>query len=153
MTLGGQDKNNKIDNKSTGLTGPNVGLTGNPTGLTGSRTSLTSASNELESSSKSKAMPSFKELLAKYEKKCTTQKMKKQPDGAKYTKSSSKHQEQSVSCPLQGNYVVAHYGLIAPLFILTFIRPSIIVGCICNHVHTISSYVSKSFFTTKTDCC
>ena len=46
----------------------------------------------------------------------------------------SKHQEQSVSCLHQSNYVAAHYRPIAPWFILTFIRPWIIVGCIYNHI-------------------
>ena len=51
--LGGQDKK-KANNKSTGLTGAKIGLTG--------------ASDESGGSSKSKTRPSFKKLLAKYEK-------------------------------------------------------------------------------------
>ena len=58
--LGGQDKKKKADNKSTGLTGHSGGLTGS-TGLTG-------APNKSGNSSKIKTRPSFKELLAKYEK-------------------------------------------------------------------------------------
>ena len=53
-SAGGQDKKEKTDDK--------------PTGLTGTQTGLTGASSESESSSKSKMRPSFKELLAKYEK-------------------------------------------------------------------------------------
>ena len=65
-TLGGQDKK-KASNKSTGLTGSNSGLT-DPTGLTGAKIGLTGASDESGGSSKSKTRPSFKKLLAKYEK-------------------------------------------------------------------------------------
>ena len=57
---GGQDKKKKADNKLTGLTGHSGGLTGS-TGLIG-------ASSKSGNSSKIKTMPSFKELLAKYEK-------------------------------------------------------------------------------------
>ena len=117
----------KADNKTTGLIG-------GPTGLTGAKTGLIGASSKPESPSKNKLRPSFKELLAKYEKQGATQKKKKQPGGAKDMRSSSKHQEQSVSYPHQGNYIAAHYKPIAPWFILTFIRTSIIVGCICNHI-------------------
>ena len=53
-SAGGQDKKEKTSDKPTGLTGIQTGLTG--------------ASSESESSSKSKMRPSFKELLAKYEK-------------------------------------------------------------------------------------
>ena len=58
-TLGGQDKR-KTNNKSTGLTGT--------TGLTCTKTSLTGACRESGSFSRNKTRPSFKELLAKYEK-------------------------------------------------------------------------------------
>ena len=51
---GEQDKKEKTGDKPTGLTGTQIVLTG--------------ASIESESSSKSKMRPSFKELLAKYEK-------------------------------------------------------------------------------------
>jgi len=62
-SIGGQD-----DLKATGSEG-----TGVPTGttsLTGAKTGLTGASNESRNSSKTKnwIRPSFKELLAKYEK-------------------------------------------------------------------------------------
>ena len=57
-TLGGARQGKKADSKSTGLTGSNGGLTG--------------VSSESESSSKSKTRPSFKELLAKYEKQGAT---------------------------------------------------------------------------------
>ena len=62
--LGGQDKEREADNKSTGLTGHSSGLTGS----TGHGTGLTGASSKSGNSSKIKTMPSFKELLAKYEK-------------------------------------------------------------------------------------
>ena len=53
-SAGEQDKKEKTDDK--------------PTGLSSTQTGLTGASSESESSSKSKMRPSFKELLAKYEK-------------------------------------------------------------------------------------
>ena len=86
--LGGQDKK-KANNKSTSLTGAKIGLTG--------------ASNESGSSFKSKTWPSFKELLAKYEKQGTVQKKEKQSGEAKDVSSSSKLQEQSVCCSHQSN--------------------------------------------------
>ena len=64
--LGGQDKK-KADNKSTGLTGHSGGLTG-LTSLTGHGTGLTGVPSKSGNSSKIKTRPSFKELLAKYEK-------------------------------------------------------------------------------------
>ena len=67
-SAGRQDKKEKTGNKPTGLTGSQISLTGTPTSLTGTMTGLTSASSEPESSTKSKIRPSFKELLAKYEK-------------------------------------------------------------------------------------
>ena len=69
-TLGGQDKKKKADSKSTILIGPSSGLT-DSTGLTGPRTGLTGAPNESGNCSraKNKRRPSFKEFLAKYEKK------------------------------------------------------------------------------------
>ena len=63
----GQNKKKKADGKSTGLTSHSGGMTGS-TGLTGLRTGLTGAPSISENSSKSKTRPSFKELLAKYEK-------------------------------------------------------------------------------------
>jgi hypothetical protein len=68
-TLGGQDKR-KTNNKFTGLTGSRGGLTGTKTGLTG-------ACREFGSFSRNKTMPSFKELLAKYEKQEVIQKKEK----------------------------------------------------------------------------
>ena len=62
-SAGGQDKKEKTSDKPTGLTGIQAGLTG--------------ASSESKSSSKCKMRPSFKELLAKYEKQGATQKNKK----------------------------------------------------------------------------
>ncbi|XP_039803911.1 uncharacterized protein LOC120668013 [Panicum virgatum] len=83
-TLGGQDKKKKADNKSTGLTGHSGGLTGS-TGLTGRGTGLTSAPNKSGNSSKIKARPSFKELLAKYEKEWSAQRQKVRPSEVKDT--------------------------------------------------------------------
>ena len=69
-TLGGQDKEKGADNKSTGLTGANSG----PTSLTGAKTGLTGVPSKVGNSSgtKDKKRPSFKELLAKYEKNGAT---------------------------------------------------------------------------------
>ena len=100
-TLGGQDKKKKTDNKSTGLTGHSGGLTGS-TGLTG-------APSKSGNSSKIKTRPSFKELLAKYEKEGSAQRHKGPPSEVKDTGSSSRHQEQSS----QGNYTSSS-GPIAP---------------------------------------
>ena len=83
-TLGGQDKEKGADSESTGLTGP-TGLTGTP--------------SKSVNSSKSKTRPSFKELLAKYEKEGTAQ--KRRSNKVKDMKSSTKHQEQSDSHPRQ----------------------------------------------------
>ena len=80
-TLGGQDKKKGVDSKSTGLTGSKGGLTGTP--------------SKSGNSSKSKIRPSFKELLAKYEKEGTAQ--KRRSGKVKDMKSSTKHQEQSDS--------------------------------------------------------
>ena len=103
-TLGGHDKKKKkADCKSTGLTGPNSSLTGS-TGLTSSRTGVTGAPSESGSPSKSKTRPSFKEILAKFQKQGAIQKKEKQPGKAKDTKPSSKCQEQSGSFQRQGNY-------------------------------------------------
>ena len=88
--LGGQDKKKKADNKSTGLTGHSGGLTGS-TGLTSHRTGLTGTSSESGNSSKIKTRPSFKELLAKYEKEGSAQRQKGPPSEVKDTGSSSRH--------------------------------------------------------------
>ena len=66
-TLGGQDKEKGADNKSTGLTGHSGGLTGHGTGLTGVPSKVGNSSG-----TKDKKRPSFKELLAKYEKNGAT---------------------------------------------------------------------------------
>ena len=76
-TLGGQDKKKKADSKSTGLTGHSGGLTGS-TGLTG-------VPSKFRDSSKNKTRPSFKELLAKYEKEASTQKQQGRPNEVKDT--------------------------------------------------------------------
>jgi len=68
-SIGGQDDLKATGSEGTGLTGVPTGLTGT-TSLTGAKTGLTGASNESRNSSKTKnwIRPSFKELLAKYEK-------------------------------------------------------------------------------------
>jgi len=68
-TLGGQDKEKGADSGSTSLTGSKGGLTG----PTGSRTGLTGTPSKSGNSSKIKTRPSFKELLAKYEKQGSAQ--------------------------------------------------------------------------------
>ena len=76
---GGQSKEEKTGNKSTGLTDSRVGLTGAPIGLTSAKTGLTGVSSKPGSSSKNaknKASPKFEELLVKYEKKEAAQKQK-----------------------------------------------------------------------------
>jgi len=109
----GQDKKQKSGNKPTSLFGTQTGLTGTQTGLTG-------VSSESESSFKSKMRPSFKELLAKYEKQGATQKMKKQmgrPSEAKDEKTSSIFCEQLDPRSSQGNCAAMSYsGPIVPWF-------------------------------------
>ena len=102
-TLGGQDKEKGANSESTGLTGSKCGLTG----PTGSRTGLTGTPSKSGNSSKNKTRPSFKELLAKYEKEGTAQ--KRRSSKVKDMKSSTKLQEQSS----QGNYTSSS-GPIAP---------------------------------------
>ena len=77
-TLGGQRKEKKTGSNLTGQTGTSSGLTGPQGGLTGAQTGLTSASSDSGNSStaKFKTRPSFKELLAKYEKEEAVQKQK-----------------------------------------------------------------------------
>ena len=91
LGVGGQDKKKKIDNTLTGLTGSQVGLTGALIGLTGVHTDLTGVSCKFGNSSKTKKKmrPSFKELLAKYEKKGAVQKLKEPSNKVKDTKPSS----------------------------------------------------------------
>ena len=82
-SAGGQDKKQKTGDM--------------PTGLTGTQTSLAGASNESESSSKNKIRPSFKKLLAKYDKKGVVQEQKGRPDKVKDTKPSSSQEQSSLS--------------------------------------------------------
>jgi len=106
-TLRGQDKKKKTDNKSTGQTGHSDGLTDS----TGRGTGLTGAPSKSGNSSKIKTIPSFKEHLAKYEKKGSAQRQKGPPSEVKDTGSSSRHQEQLS----QGNYTSSS-GPIAPWY-------------------------------------
>ena len=104
-TLGGQDKEKGADSKWTGLTGSNSSPSG-PTDLTGA-----SSKSGNSSGTKDEKRPSFKELLAKYEKKGAVQKQKKQSSRVKDTKPSSERQERSG----QGNYASSN-GPIVPLY-------------------------------------
>ena len=69
-SAGGQDKKKETGSKLTGQTGSSSGLTGPQGGLIGVQTGLTGTSSKSGKSSKAKnkTRPSFKELLAKYEK-------------------------------------------------------------------------------------
>ena len=67
--------------------------------------------------------PSFKELLAKYEKQGAVQKKKKNPSEAKDVRSSSKFQEQPVCCAHQNNCVAANYRPVTPCFHPYFYAP------------------------------
>ena len=69
---------------------------------------MTGASSDSGNSSMAKfrTRPSFKELLAKYEKEGAVQKQKERPDEAKGTESMSTSNEQSDFCLRQGNCVV-----------------------------------------------
>ena len=84
--LGGQEKNKGARSAQAGL---ETGLTGRP-----------GSSGKNYRNNKEKERPSFKELLAKYEKKGVVQKQRERPDKVKDTKPSSS-QEQSSSN--QGN--------------------------------------------------
>ena len=86
-TLGGQNKEKKTDSKLTGQTGSSTSLTGPQGSLTGVQTGLTGASSKSGNSSRAefRTRPSFKELLAKYEKEGVIQKQKERPDEAKDT--------------------------------------------------------------------
>ena len=77
-TLGGQHKEKKTGSSLTGQTGPSSSLTGVPTGLTGVPNGLISVSSNSGRSSTTnfRTRPSFKELLAKYEKEGAVQKQK-----------------------------------------------------------------------------
>jgi hypothetical protein len=107
LQLGGQDNKKGADNKSTGLTGSNSG----PTGLTSAKTGLTGAPSKSRNSSRNNKRPSFKELLAKYEKKGAAQKQKEPSSKVKDTKPSSERQERSG----QDNYASSN-GPIAPWY-------------------------------------
>jgi len=118
-SVGGQDKKKETGSKLTGQTGSLSGLTGPQGGLTGSQAGLTGASNRSEGSytAEIRTKPSFKELLAKYEKEEAAQKQKGRPNEIKDAKSTSTFGEQLDFCPCQGNCVTMPYsGLIAPLF-------------------------------------
>ena len=105
-TLGGQNKKKEANNKSTSPTGSRSGLTGAKTGLTGA-----SGGSGNSSKTKNRTRPSFKEILAKYEKEGIAQKQKEQFNKIKDMKPSSKHQERSG----QGN-CTSFDGPIAPWY-------------------------------------
>ena len=89
------------------------------TGLTDEKTGLTGASSESGNSSKAKnwIRPSFKELLAKYEKMGATQKQRRRPNEAKDEKASSRSYEQLDPRPSQGNCAAMPYSRsVAPWF-------------------------------------
>ena len=98
-TLGGQRKEKNTGSNLTGQTGASSSPTGPQGGLTGAQTSPTGASSDSGNSSTAKfrTRPSFKELLAKYQKEGAIQKQKGRPDGAKDVKSASTSSEQSDS--------------------------------------------------------
>ena len=103
----------------TGQTGSSSGLTSPQGGLTSVQTGLTGASSKSGNSSTAqiRTRPSFKELLAKYEKEAVAQKQKGQPDEAKGTKLTSTSSEQSDPHPHQGNCVVMPQpGSVTPYF-------------------------------------
>ena len=102
-SAGGQEQKRDARSAETGLTGLETGLTGS------------SASVVENPSNKSKARPSFKELLAKYEKEGAVQKEKRQQTKVKDTKLSSKHQEQSDSHLSQGDYTSEPYSFGKPI--------------------------------------
>ena len=115
--LVGHGKENKTGSKLTGQTGSSSGLTSPQGGLTGVQTSLTGASSKSGNSSMTefRRRPSFKELLAKYEKEKVVQRQKERPDEAKGTKSKSTSSRQSDPHLHQDNCVVMpNSGPIAP---------------------------------------
>ena len=116
---GGHGKEKKTGSKLTGQTGSSSGLTSPQGSLTGVQTGLTGASSKSGNSSTAqiRTRPSFKELLAKYEKEAVAQKQKGQPDKAKGTKLTSTSSEQSDPHPHQGNCVVMpQSGSVTPYF-------------------------------------
>ena len=90
--------------------GDKKGARSTKTGLTGLETGLTglSGNSAKNPNDKTKARPSFKEILAKYEKKGVVQKQRGRPDKVKHTKPSSSQEQSSLS---QGN---SFNGPIAP---------------------------------------
>ena len=111
-TLGGKRKEKKTGSNLTGQTGTSSGLTGFQTGLTGA-----SSNSENSSTVGTRTRPSFKELLAKYDKEGAVQKQKERPDKVKGSKSTSTSSEQSDSRLRQDNYVVtSNSKSIAPWF-------------------------------------
>jgi len=107
-TFEGQGKGKKTGSNLTGQTGSSSGLTSHSGGLTGVQTGLTGASNNSGNffMAKFRTRPSFKELLAKYQKEGAIQKQKGRPDGAKDVKSASTSSEQLDHHTHQGNCVV-----------------------------------------------
>ena len=88
----------KRDTRSAGLTGSSGSVVENP-------------------SNKSKAKPSFKELLTKYEKEGAAQKQRRWSNKVKDVKSTSTSGEQSNHSPCQGNCGAMQYsGPVAPWF-------------------------------------
>jgi len=98
-TLGGQKQKKGFEFAKTGLNSQETGLTGY-SGNFGNNSR----------NKKEKERPSFKELLAKYEKKGVVQKQKRRPDKVKDTKPSSSQVQLSLS---QGNLF---NGPIAPWY-------------------------------------
>ena len=88
-------------------------------GLTGTQTGLTGASSVSGSSSKAKnkTRPSFKKILAKYDKEGNAQKQKERPNKVKDAKSTFTSGKQSDSQPCQDSCAAMSYSkLIAPWF-------------------------------------
>ena len=104
-SAGGQEQKRDARSAETGLTGLETGLTG-------------SFGSVVENpSNKSKARPSFKELLAKYEKEGASQKQRRRSNKVKDVKSTSTSGEQSNHRPCQGDCAAMQYsGSVAPWF-------------------------------------
>ena len=94
-TLGGQRKEKNTGSNLTGQTGASSGPTGPQGGLTGAQTGMIDVSSKSGNSSTvgTRKRPSFKELMAKYEKEGAVQKQKEWPDETKGTKSTSTSNE------------------------------------------------------------
>ena len=104
-SAGGQEQKRDARSAETGLTGLETGLTGS------------SASVVENPSNKSKARPSFTELLTKYEKEGAAQKQRRRSNKVKDVKSTSTSGEQSNHRPCQDNCAAMQYsGPIAPWF-------------------------------------